>query len=67
MWGPGMWLRSVGCACGDVCVRWSMDARGPDRCVVVYVMCVEQEEACESLELLQMLPAVMLELMKLMV
>ena len=34
-----------------------MDARGPDRCVVVYVMCVEQAEACESLELLQVLPS----------
>ena len=38
------------------CLRWSVDARGPDRCVVVYVMCVEQEEACESMELLQVLP-----------
>mgnify|MGYP006998239623 CR=1 FL=1 len=38
-----------------VCVRWSVDARGTDRCVVVYVMCVEQEEACESMELLQVL------------
>ena len=41
---------------GLVCVRWSMDGRGPDRCMVVYVMCVEQEEARQSLKLLQVLP-----------
>ena len=48
------------CACGGV---WM-----PAGLIGVWwcVMCVEQEEACESLELLQVLPAVMLELMKLM-
>ena len=51
-----------------VCVRGSMDARGPDSCVVVYVMCVEQEEACESRDLLKVLPAdVSVELMKMVI
>ena len=45
-----------------------MDGRGPDRCVVVYVMCVEQEEACESMDQLMVLPVdVNVELMKLLI
>ena len=43
--------------CALVCLRWSVDARGPDRCAVGYVMCVEQEEARQSLKLLQALPS----------